>query len=88
MIGTLRRHRSVAIAVAAAAALTASAVAAQPAHATRNDSCGRYIYGWNYWNQQLYLELAPSNGDAWSAYAEYCMHQVIAYEDLVSSNNC
>ena len=88
MIGILRRPRAGATVIAAAAAFGA-AVAAPPAHAAINQaSCGSFIYGWNYWNEQLYNELAPSNGEVWTSRATYCAHMVIVYDDLVTRNNC
>jgi hypothetical protein len=91
MLTAIRRSRTRLLATAAALALSVSALAATatPAHAyiTAQDMCGSYIYGWNYWNGELYNEFVRTGGED-SAYLDYSAHWVNVYYDLVVQNHC
>jgi hypothetical protein len=91
MLATIRRYRTRLLATGAALALSVSAFAATatPAQAyiTAQDMCGSYIYGWNYWNNELGNEFIRTGGED-SAYLEYSAHWVNVYYDLVIQNHC
>ena len=88
---TMRKLRTacMTIPIAAILAVTGLAGGTQKADAlvTSADYCAGYIYGWNYWGNEVDSELVRSNGEE-TPYYEYAWAQKVAYSRLIDTYNC
>jgi hypothetical protein len=77
------------IPIAAILGVTGLAGGTQKADAlvTSADYCAGYIYGWNYWGNEVESEFIRSDGED-TPYLDYAWAKKVAYGRLIATYSC